>query len=138
MDVTISTPDDTDLVSVLHWAGQLPDATFPSGALGPRTITIQHTRAAVPARNADAPPVRRAQGAQGAEEAEPRITEVARFLAKRVWDLERTGGRCKRSECPICFDEIRTLDEFCLLSCGHEMHKACYNRSDNVCCFCRK
>ena len=86
-----------------------------------------------PARNADAPRAPQPRRAGAAEPEPHRAREVAPFLARRVWDHVVGDG----PECPICYDQIRDFSTFCLLSCGHEMHKACYQRAEGACCICR-
>ena len=127
MEIAITTRDEADTAAVLHALGNVPDGEG-------RNVTLRNPpRVAAPARNADAPRVPQPRRAGAAEPEPHRAREVAPFLARRVWDHVVGDG----PECPICYDQIRDFSTFCLLSCGHEMHKACYQRAEGACCICR-
>ena len=62
---------------------------------------------------------------------------ACRFMTNQMFDLKQ---KCKVvEECAICLEKINTLNEYCLLSCGHSFHYRCYIESEElVCAVCRQ
>ena len=44
---------------------------------------------------------------------------VSRHLRKQLFD------KLEAVECCVCWDAVKTVEEFCLLSCGHHLHQQC-------------
>jgi hypothetical protein len=81
-------------------------------------ISVERTfNAAVNVRAADAPLAPAA--------APPPVAPrgASRFLTARIWNAEQRSEQ--ENTCPVCFDSVRSLDEFFVFACGHSGHKAC-------------
>ena len=62
---------------------------------------------------------------------------ASRFLTNQLFEMKQ---KCKiEEECSICLEKINTLNEYCLLACGHSFHYRCYIETDDlVCSVCRQ
>ena len=62
---------------------------------------------------------------------------ASRFLTNQLFEMKQ---KCEIVEdCSICLETINTLNEFCLLQCGHAFHYRCFIEQDDLmCAVCRQ
>ena len=120
--ISFDTQNLQDVNRVLDALGTEPRANRLQISVERNNNAAVHVRAAdAPMAPAAAAPPPAAPPPVAPPPAAPR--GASRFLTARIWNAEQRTET--ENTCPVCFDSVRSLDEFFVSACGHSGHKAC-------------